>query len=149
MSTSTHRFLHEEDGVSRHVAGMTVLVVDDYQWICDLIAMGLEGLGFHALTASNGTEAWEVVTMHGAGNINLLITEVEITGTGGRELTGMGGKELAEWFLRENPQGRVIMMSAFPHELNLEERIVVLRKPFGHEELITKIDEMFAMAGTP
>ena len=120
---------------------MTILIADDYPWICELIAHGLDHAGHHTLTALDGPAAREVMLRHGAANIDLLIIELL--------LPGINGRELADWFLANNPQGRVIMTSACWFASDLDPRTALLLKPFSHEVLIERINELFAGTGIP
>ena len=138
MGTTTQRFQMNEEA-DGHTNGITVLIVDDHPWIGELIALGLGGLGLRTVTASDGREAREVLQQHGIANIDLLITE--------QDLPDLDGKKLMTWFLRENPRGQVILMSSFPEEADLCERAAFLRKPFRHDELIARVDELLAESG--
>ena len=143
MSTATQMNLLDP-AVNGEGDGCAVFVVDDYPWIGELIAMGLNGLGCHTSIATNGEEAREEILRRGSAHVDLLIVELEIP--------GLEGKALAEWFLHENPKGQVILMSSFPFAVRPLHRMAFLRKPFDHDELLTKVNERLAASrrcGTP
>ncbi len=121
-------------------ANLTVLVVDDAPSICDLIAWHLSAVGFRVLTANDGTEAQRIVRSDTAAEIDLLLTDVE--------MPGMRGDELAEWFSKERPQARVLLMSGNPANLPDPRTVAFLPKPFSLAELNAAIHQVFAGEAT-
>jgi len=141
MSTTMSLSVQEEEcAAGLHGDIQTILVVDNYLWIGELIARGLNSLGYRALTASDGKEAHELILRKGSRHIDLLITELD--------LPHLRGKELSELFLKENPQGRVLVMSSYSYAADLCKNAAFLKKPFSHESLVAKIDELLAPAGS-
>src|SRR5215203_1523411 len=84
--------------------GKTVLVVDDYRSLCEVIASMLRGNGYRVLTASSGAEAKTLAQE--TPSIDLLLTDIE--------MPEMGGDELAAWFRAVRAETRVILMSSQP-----------------------------------
>jgi osmotically-inducible protein OsmY len=74
----------------------TVLVVDDFAPVCDLVAWHLFAIGYHVLTAHDPVEAQRMILSATDSEIDLLLTDFE--------LPKMRGDELAEWCGRERPQ---------------------------------------------
>lgn len=105
----------------------TVLVVDDYAEICDIVAWSLSAVGYRVLAACDPLEALKIVRSETASEIDLLITGVE--------MPNMRGDELAGWFSNERPQSRVLFMSANKHGLPDAEAGAFLQKPFSLEAL--------------
>ena len=82
----------------------TVLVVDDFAAICDLIAWHLSAIGYRVLTASDPSDVERIVRSKTGTEIDLLLTDVQ--------MPKLRGDKLAEWFCHECPQARVLFMSA-------------------------------------
>jgi len=124
---------------ARLVIGKTVLVVDDHPGISEAIALHLTRLGYRTLIAADGQEARDVISTHGVAKIDLLVTDVE--------MPRMRGDELAEWFLRENPQARVLMMSTNHNCVKPCSRVAFPQKPFGPDLLGVQVGLLLAPAG--
>ena len=120
---------------------LTILIVDGFPEIGRLIAQGFAQQGLRTLTAVDGNEAQIAILRHGATNIDLLICETS--------LPSVSGVELAAWFLRNNPHGRAVMMSASRFSEDLGRRAVFLSKPFRHEELVEKMIDLLTDTGFP
>jgi len=120
--------------------GRTILIVDNFLWIGELIAQGLKRQGYRALSVSDGREAQELILKHGGTNIDLLITELE--------LPLLAGKDLAECYQNKNPAGRVLVMSSYPVGTYQGRNTAYLRKPFSHESLVESIHELLADSET-
>lgn len=129
----------QEEASIRKEGSMTILVVDSYPLICELIANELKNEGYRTLAASDGMEAQKMILRLGAASIKLVIAELL--------LPHIDGKELVKWFLYSNPQGRAIIMSASPFNENPGKRIALLKKPFFHEDLMKKINELCSSQG--
>ncbi|MEI8341791.1 MAG: response regulator [Verrucomicrobiota bacterium] len=127
-----------EEIIARHRKQQTILVVENYLWIGELITHGLINLGYCSLTATDGKKAQDMILNYGARHIDLLITELD--------LPGLRGKELAEWFLKQNPQGKVLVMTAYTYGAELCKIAAFLRKPFSHESFVRKIGELLGPA---
>lgn len=111
----------------------TILVVDDYGAFRNLIWCQLSALGYYVLTASGGAEARHILLTHGPENIDLLITDLN--------MPLMRGDELAEWFQKEKPGAKVLLMSAHANRSKLGKDIGFLQKPFRMETLGEKVRE--------
>jgi PAS domain S-box-containing protein len=116
----------------------TVLVVDDEPAIRTLARRILTDAGFVVLSAAGGTEALEVFE-GSAGDIDLLLTDVLMPGTSGRQLA----LDLA----RLRPGLRVVFMSGYSedvlsHQGDRELGIRFLPKPFEAVQLVRKVREV-------
>ena len=80
----------------------TVLVVDDQQSICKLVALAMEAEGFSVLTAGSGREALQIAHAC-AGHLDLLCTDFD--------MPGMDGAALAREIRLDLPGLPVILMS--------------------------------------
>ena len=127
----------EEAPASAPSGPRTLLVVEDDR----LVRAGLRHLltaeGFEVLLAADGEEALRVCDEH-EGTIDLLLTDVV--------MPRMGGGELAGEVRRRRPEVRVIVMSALPHEVlveqgRLQDDLPTIQKPFDEDELMRRIRE--------
>jgi len=80
----------------------TVLVVDDQQSICNLVASAMKAEGFSVVTASSGSEALHVAHAC-AGHLDLLLTDFD--------MPGIDGVALAQEIRIDSPGLPVILMS--------------------------------------
>jgi CheY-like chemotaxis protein len=97
----------------------TILVVDDYEPVCELIELLLSRIGYRVLKASNGARALRLAA---SAPIDLLLSNFN--------LPGMRGDELAVRFAMIHPSVPVVFLSIADHRLDLTEEQVVLFKPF-------------------
>jgi len=114
----------------------TVLVVDDLEMMRAFLCEFLEGAGYQVLSAGSGQEALELANKF-AGVIDLLLTDVE--------MSGMHGFTLADLLVKERPRTRVLFISgedahhSFPTE-QARNRLF-LQKPFDADRLRAKVAE--------
>lgn len=109
----------------------TVLIVDDFAPLCDLVARHLSSSGYHVLTAHDAVEARRIARSSCGQAIDLLLTDVE--------MPAMGGDELAEWFTTERPQAHVLLMSHRPQASGHCRDAGLLQKPFSLDALGTAV----------
>ena len=110
----------------------TILVVDDYRSLCEVIAGMLRPRGYRVLTASSGEEAKALAREN--ARIDLLLTDLE--------MPEMCGDELALWFRAATPETRILFMSSQRPVLQAIEPFHFLRKPLNAEALISKVREV-------
>ncbi len=113
----------------------TVLVVEDQEAVRGLARRILEAHGYHVLEAASGAEAHAVASRH-TGEIDLLLTDVV--------MPGMDGFLLSEKLRDLRPKLRTILMSGYTADLvahrdALASGLAYIQKPFGPEELATKV----------
>jgi CheY-like chemotaxis protein len=118
----------------------TVLVVDDYADLRELMEEILRDAGYRVLSASNGTAALAVARDH-KSEIDVLLTDIV--------MPSMLGPDLAEQMKLENPDLRVLFMSGFARPIDGEIGTVgpetpMLQKPFMGPELLAKMREILA-----
>jgi PAS domain S-box-containing protein len=115
----------------------TVLLVEDEHLVRDIGRAMLEDRGYTVLTAGDAREALAIAASFD-GTIDLLLTDVMLPGSGGREL--------AERLVTVRPELRVLYTSgyteeAIAHRGLLEPGIRLLPKPFSGNELARKVRE--------
>ena len=133
--------LTESEPERRHGVGggsETILLVEDERAVRNVTARMLEGAGYRVLTAADSDEAMSLVGERG-GAFDLLITDVV--------LTGMGGRELAERITARHPDIRVLFVSGYTDDSILrrgliEHDLTLVRKPFSAEQLAARVREV-------
>jgi hypothetical protein len=113
----------------------TVLVVEDYGDLRELIEEILKHAGYRVLTARDGGEALELARSH-QGEIDVLLTDVV--------MPRMLGPELAERLRTESPHLRVLYMSGHAQPVlgnaaAIGPEVELLQKPFMEAELLEKL----------
>ncbi len=130
----------ERNGTESNVHGHeTILLVEDEPMILEMTRKMLQGLGYNILSASTPDEA-VCLAQERAGEINLLMTDVVMPGTNGRELA----KNLSSLY----PKIKVLFMSGYTanvieHHGVLDEGVHFIQKPFTMNDLSAKIREIF------
>ena len=117
-------------------AGRKVLVVDDEKDLCEIVSFELEDIGFNVETASNGTDAFNMVKEK--GDFDLVISDVRMTGGDGIEL-------LENIKARDPQKPPVILMTGFA-DVTEEEVLkkgaeAIIAKPISFSELRESIDK--------
>ena len=114
----------------------TVLVVDDFPMICELVARHLSTFGFRVLMASDPAEVERIVRSEAGDEIDLLLTDVE--------MPKLRGDLLAGWFSARCPRARVLFMTANPGSLSEVRAAAILPKPFSLVELNAAVRKALA-----
>jgi two-component system, cell cycle sensor histidine kinase and response regulator CckA len=115
-----------------------ILVVEDETALRDLTRSVLEESGYTVFEAQGLEEALRIVRENGA-KISMLLTDVVMPGTGGREL--------AARLKALQPELKVMFMSGYADEVithngTFSEGAVLIQKPFTKRTLLSKIREM-------
>jgi CheY-like chemotaxis protein len=118
----------------------TVLVVEDHAGARSMVARMLRGLGYTVLTAETAALGLEHLERR-AGDVDLLLTDVV--------LSGIGGRELSEVVAERYPSVRVLFASGYTDDATLkkrfaEEGLPLLPKPFTREALARKVREVLS-----
>ena len=124
---------NEQSAVNRT---LNILVVDDQEIICELIAEHLSADGHRPVTASDSTEAFASFE---AGAFDLLITD--------QSMPGLSGEQLARKVKERSPGTHVIMLTGFGDDLLNDGKPPegidrILSKPVSSEELRRAIFEV-------
>ncbi len=120
----------------------TVLLVEDEEDVRELIETVLSEQGYNVVPASDPKHAEEIAANH-SGEIQLLLTDVVMPGTSGRELAAMVSAR--------RPGIRVLYMSGYTDNVItsgglLEKGIAFLQKPFTPAALSQKVREVLSHA---
>lgn len=112
----------------------TVLVVEDQELVCGVIRQALASRGYDLLTAGTVEQALALAARHD-GSIDLLITDVVLSGSSGMELAAR---------LREMGRvERILFMSGHDRdELPLAANAHFLPKPFTIRQLVEVVDAL-------
>lgn len=113
----------------------TILLVEDDQSILELTKTILENYGYRVLTAAIPEEAVNIAEEY-ANDIDILITDVIMPGTNGRELAGRISVLC--------PELKTLYMSGYTsdiiaHQGILDSTVNFIQKPFSTKELLTKV----------
>ena len=116
----------------------TIMVVEDQEMVCNMVRKVLESRGYTVLSAHSGEKAIDIVTKY-EGTIHLLLTDMV--------MTGMGGRELYHRLVTSTPSLKVIYMSGYTDEIIDEQGIIekgiqFIKKPFSIESLVEKVREV-------
>ncbi len=109
----------------------TLLLVEDDPMVRSLAVEALKLKGYRVLDAGDGREALRLA--QGAGDIDLLITDVV--------MPRMTGRELADKLRTTAPLLRVLFMSGYPGSLGeqLGRNVDLLEKPFTSLTLVSRV----------
>jgi signal transduction histidine kinase len=115
--------------------GEVILAVEDDEDVLELAASALNDLGYSVLTATNAAEALDILRT--ADRLDVLFSDVIMPG-------GMNGAQLAVEARRIRPDLKVLLTSGYTaealvHEHGLPDNLLVLGKPYRHEDLANKI----------
>lgn len=117
----------------------TILVVDDEPSVLALVRTMLWRAGYTVLEAPGGEQALRLASEQTAA-IQLLLTDVL--------MPDMNGYELAEKFMSQRPQTKILFMTGYRDKVLLEstgralEEAPLIRKPFTAFNLVAKIEEI-------
>ena len=116
----------------------TVLLVEDYAVVGELVRQVLDSFGYGVIAAADGVEALEVAARH-EGSIDLLLTDLV--------MPKMGGRELADRLRSLRPGTKVLYMSGYADAQELDgeqvsEAAGFIAKPFAPNELACKVRDV-------
>ncbi len=114
----------------------TILIVEDNPSLRPVVRGLLEGLGYKIIEAETGAQALTILDAN--AGIDLLLTDIGLPG-------GMTGFQLAEQARSRALPVKVLYTTGYakssPGQLDREEKIHVLRKPYRRHELARKVRE--------
>jgi CheY-like chemotaxis protein len=115
----------------------TILVVEDDTSVRRYLQMALRIQGYAILEADGSEKALQISDSH-AGDIHLLISDVN--------MPGMNGMQLAELLGARRPGIKVLLLSGYPEEdireYGIKANTAFLQKPFTPTELTDKMHEL-------
>jgi DNA-binding NtrC family response regulator len=130
---NTTPLTHTSDDTSNDRAP-TVLVVGDHGAFCNLVWCQLAALGYRVLSASAGEEAQDVFLSHHPGDIDLLILDLQTP--------VIPGDSLVDWFQKQNPSAKVLLMTTHGHTAEPGKNIAFLQSPFPIETLGERVRDL-------
>jgi CheY-like chemotaxis protein len=92
--------------------GETILIVEDEATVKEVIRFMLETLNYKTIMASNGEEALKLYDEH-HDKIALVLTDMV--------MPGMGGIELAKLLFKKNPSLKIIAISGYPLDNDIDD----------------------------
>lgn len=112
-----------------------ILLVEDESTMLEMTAMLLKKMGHTVFTASDASEAIQLMEANPKG-IQLLITDVV--------MPGMNGKDLADELLLREPDLKCLFMSGYaadklPHHTKFDGAVSFLQKPFTLNDLMARV----------
>ncbi len=121
-----------------HPGHERILLVEDDQYVRELVGTILKKYGYKVIEASNGKEAINLLDNY-KKEIDLLLTDVI--------MPAMNGKELFETLTKKYKNLKVIFMSGYSgnivaHHGILKDGCLFIQKPFTTVDLLTKIQEV-------
>ena len=130
------------EGQDRGNGAKSILVVEDDDLVRRTVATQLAQLGYRVLTASNGSEALEVLDRREA--VDVIFTDIVMPG-------GLSGRELATEAAQRQPGIKVIFTSGYDVQAPAEGAIIkkgdFLSKPYRRQDLAAKIREVLGANG--
>jgi signal transduction histidine kinase/CheY-like chemotaxis protein len=131
VDSAVDTFKPMESGLDTLRGNETVLLVDDDVRVCELTAKILRQYGYQVISANSGEDALRCAGEF-AGEIHLLVTDVVMAKT--------NGKELAQRLRSTRPRLSVLYVSGYPHlalgrDSVVDFRSTTLPKPFAPYDL--------------
>ncbi len=121
-------------GAAAETKSRTVLLVDDNDYVRQMICVILELANYRVIEAGSGDHALDLSDKH-QGPIDLLLTDIQ--------MPGMKGDELAEAMLQRRPGIKVLCMSGdlgvLLDRCTSASDVPFIAKPFRSEELLGRI----------
>ncbi|WP_456432193.1 ATP-binding protein [Thermosulfuriphilus sp.] len=116
----------------------TILVVEDEEWVRNLIVEVLTAQGYQVLSAEDGHQALMLAENH-SGPIHLIVSDIV--------MPGLKGPELVKKLRQTRPDMAALLISGYPKDsFNLEamglSRISFLPKPFVTKDFLLRIREI-------
>lgn len=108
----------------------TILVVDDEEYIRELVGAILSIEGYNVVEADGGAQALRIAEEF-PGRIHLMLSDVV--------MSPMGGGELAKKITPLRPDMKIIFISGYPQGFEAARTEMFLAKPFTPKALVQKI----------
>jgi len=120
-----------EAGVSSSLGSVTILVVEDDEFIRATTVDALSELGWTVLEAENALLALEVI--EGESRVDLVFSDIQMPG----KVDGVG---LAAWMQEHRPHTPVILTSGLVRDIGAAlPDVDLIAKPYTHAEVIAGI----------
>jgi DNA-binding response OmpR family regulator len=112
---------------------LRVLIVDDDETFCQLLAEVLEGKGIKVVWTTDGLEGYEM-SLYEPYDLFILDQRMPL----------IFGTELVQELKKDNPEAKIILISAFADEALLNKSqslgVPVLSKPFSAKRLLQLVE---------
>ena len=118
----------------------TVLVVEDEERVRLLTVRLLEDAGYTVMSTGSPAHAQEICTEHG-DSIDLLLSDVV--------MPGLNGPELVAELRRTMPRLKVLLMTGYAADLEMDGDIPIVHKPFNLPVLLRQIREVLEAEPPP
>ena len=119
---------------------MRVLIVDDDETFCQLLAEVLEGKGMNVVWTTDGLEGYEM-SLYEAYDLFILDQRMPL----------IFGTELVQELKKDNPEAKIILISAFADEALRNKSqtlgVPVLSKPFSAKRLLQLVETALGHSG--
>jgi len=125
------------DVIGESVNGLSVLIVDDEVYICELISELLGDIDHRCDTANDGIEALEKMSRK---NYDVILTDIK--------MPRMDGFTLLKNTNQMYPQAAVVVMTAYGQDYSVKQALALgaeeyLSKPFNSEEVIAAVERAY------
>jgi len=111
----------------------TILLVEDEPAVRQLFSQALMRAGYRVHEARNGNEAMQLFEQHG-DSVDLVLTDMR--------MPFMGGADLARELRSRRQTLKLLCISGYPGDTDLEFSDDFLAKPFSRDELLAKVREV-------
>ena len=113
-----------------------ILIVDDEEYITEVLVKALSEHGYQTASARNGEAAMELIA-DGHPQIDLLITDIV--------MPGINGPELSRKMALQRPEMKTIYITGYQNEAaavaDESPQTAAIQKPFSLDELLTRVRE--------
>ena len=132
------------EGLDNLRGSETILLVEDERSVRRLTVFILRKIGYRVMEARNAEEAKEMLRLNPECKVDLLLADVVLPNT--------GGKELADWVLANSPETCVLFTSGYVEETvfnnyGVDAGMAFLQKPFTPVALAKKVREAIEQRG--
>jgi PAS domain S-box-containing protein len=119
------------NGIELRGNGELLLVADDDAAIREMVASGLEAVGFSVVLAGNGVDA---VSQHKAHAHEVVMALIDVN------MAHMSGREAVRLMHQRSPDLKVVLLSgSLDDQVGTDEAHLVVQKPFSWEDLMAAI----------
>lgn len=125
----------DSDRLNELAEPVTILLVEDEEFVRQVTSEVLRSAGYHVMTARNAAEA-EAAFRRAGDQVNLLLTDVV--------LPGESGCSLSMKLRRLNPQLKVLLVTGYAEQLVLQQsdQERCLAKPFSRGVLLESVRQL-------
>jgi signal transduction histidine kinase/HAMP domain-containing protein len=130
---------YETSHISLPRGSETILLVEDDNFVLDIISEILQDNGYKVLVANHPDSALSIARQE-LENIDLIITDMV--------MPYMTGEEISSLIKVEKPDLKVLFMSGYTENDSLKNKVITgndfIQKPFSPEDLLVKVNSMLS-----